>query len=64
MTFSTESYIGACKEEESIVDTAETLSSFSKTKTAAMTAYGEFVKESIGERDNPLEDVEAGVLLW
>ncbi len=56
-------YIGACKEKESIVDTAETLSSFSKTKTAAMTAYREFVKEGIGEKHNPLEDVEAGVLL-
>lgn len=36
---------------------------FSRTKTAAMKAYGEFVKEGIGERNNPVEDVEAGVLL-
>jgi putative transposase len=56
-------YIGAYKEKESIVDTAETLSYFSKTKTAAMKAYREFVKEGIGERNNPMEDVEAGVLL-
>lgn len=56
-------YIGAYKEKESIVDTAETLSYFSKTKTAAMKAYGDFVKEGTGERNNPLEDVETGVLL-
>ncbi|MCF6156076.1 MAG: hypothetical protein E3K36_12715 [Candidatus Brocadia sp.] len=56
-------YIGAYKEKESIVDTAETLSYFSKSKTAAMKAYGDFVKEGTGERNNPLEDVEAGVLL-
>ncbi|MCF6156103.1 MAG: hypothetical protein E3K36_12850 [Candidatus Brocadia sp.] len=51
------------KEKESIVDTAETPSYFSRTKTAAMKAYGDFVKEGTGERNNPLEDVEAGVHL-
>ena len=56
-------YIGAYKEKESIVDTAETLSCFSKTITAAMKVYREFVKEGIGERNNPMEDVESGVLL-
>ncbi len=45
------------------MDTAETLFSFSKTKTAAMKAYREFVNEGIGERNNPMEDVEIGVLL-
>ncbi|HHT9137489.1 MAG TPA: REP-associated tyrosine transposase [Candidatus Wunengus sp. YC60] len=56
-------YIGACKGKESMVDTAETLSSFSKTKTAAMKVYREFVTEGIGERNNPLENAEAGAIL-
>ncbi len=56
-------YIGVYNGKDSIVDAAETLSYFSKTKTAAIKAYREFVEEGIGERNNPLEDVEAGVLL-
>lgn len=56
-------YIGACKGKESMVDIAETLSYFSKTKYAAMKAYKEFVLEGIGERNNPMDDMVAGVLL-
>ncbi|MBO1223308.1 MAG: transposase [Candidatus Scalindua sediminis] len=56
-------YIGVYNGKDSIVDAAETLSYFSKTKTAAIKAYREFVEEGIGERNNPLEDVEVGVLL-
>lgn len=40
-------YMGTCKEETSLVDTAETLSYFSKTKNTAMKAYREFVEAGI-----------------
>lgn len=56
-------YIGTYEGKESIVDTAETLSYFSKTKATAIKAYKEFVMEGAEERNNPLEDMEAGVLL-
>ncbi|MDR4497730.1 MAG: transposase [Candidatus Scalindua sp.] len=56
-------YIGASREKESMVDTAETLSRFARTRTAAVMAYREFLREGIGEENNPMEDVEAGFLL-
>ncbi|MDN3515955.1 MAG: hypothetical protein NG747_16380 [Candidatus Brocadia sp.] len=46
-----------------MVDTSETLSYFSKTKYTAMKACKEFVMKGIGERNNPMDDVIAGVLL-
>lgn len=56
-------YIGAGKEKELLVDITETLSCFSKTKGTAMKAYREFINDGIGEEDNPLEDVEAGIVV-
>jgi REP element-mobilizing transposase RayT len=56
-------YIGVSKEKESLVDTTETLSCFSKTKNAAMKTYREFVRDGIGEESNLLDDVEAGIII-
>ena len=56
-------YMGTCKEETSLVDTAETLSYFSKTKNTAMKAYREFVEAGISKENNPFEEVEAGIIL-
>lgn len=56
-------YMDAGKVKESIVDITGTLSCFSKTKKAAMKAYREFVNDGIGEENNPLEDVEAGIIM-
>lgn len=56
-------YIGAGKEKELLVDITGTLSCFSKTKGTAMKAYREFINDGIGEEDNPLEDVEAGIVV-
>lgn len=56
-------YIGDSKEKESLADTTETLSCFSKKKNAAINAYREFVSDSISEESNPLEDVEAGLIM-
>jgi putative transposase len=56
-------YIGASNEKETIVDITETLSCFSRTKKVATRAYMEFVNDGIGEENNPLEDVEAGIIM-
>ncbi|OGW36497.1 MAG: hypothetical protein A2Y97_14045 [Nitrospirae bacterium RBG_13_39_12] len=49
--------------KDTLVNTGDTLSMFSGKKRQAVKAYKEFVDRGIGKEDNPLKDVEAGILL-
>lgn len=51
------------RENNSIVDTGDTLSYFSKDKSRAIKAYREFVEGNQRKDENPLMRVEAGLLL-
>ncbi|HID94316.1 MAG TPA: hypothetical protein EYP60_09525 [bacterium (Candidatus Stahlbacteria)] len=46
-----------------LVNTADTLSCFSKIKSKAMEAYKEYIEEGVGEEENPFKDTEAGIIL-
>jgi REP element-mobilizing transposase RayT len=46
-----------------LVDTADTLSYFSKTRGTAAKAYKAFVESGIGGEENPFKDIEAGIIL-
>jgi REP element-mobilizing transposase RayT len=56
------SYIDS-PEKNTIVDTADTLSIFSEKSRQAVKAYKNFMDSGIGTKDNPFDDVEAGILL-
>lgn len=49
--------------ENSLVDTGETLSYFSKRRDRAVRAYREFVEGDGGRDENPFAKMEAGILL-
>jgi len=49
--------------ENSLVDTEETLSYFSKRRNRAIKAYREFVEGDGGRDENPFAKMEAGILL-
>ncbi|MEW6375314.1 MAG: transposase [Thermodesulfobacteriota bacterium] len=51
------------KAENSLVDTGETLSYFSKRRNRAVRAYREFVEVDEGRDENPFAAMEAGLLL-
>ena len=51
------------KAENSLVDTGETLSNFSKRRDRAIRAYREFVEADGGKEENPFAKMEAGILL-
>jgi REP element-mobilizing transposase RayT len=51
------------KAENSLVDTGETLSYFSKGRNKAVRAYREFVEVDEGKEENPFAAMEAGLLL-
>jgi REP element-mobilizing transposase RayT len=51
------------KAEDSLVDTGDTLSYFSKHRKRAVRAYREFVEAAEGKEENPFAAMEAGLLL-
>jgi hypothetical protein len=51
------------KVENSLVDTEETLSYFSKRRNRAVRGYREFVEADEGKDENPFAKIEAGILL-
>jgi REP element-mobilizing transposase RayT len=51
------------KVENSLVDTEETLSYFSKRRNRAVRSYREFVEADEGKDENPFGKIEAGILL-
>jgi len=51
------------KAEDSLVDTGDTLSYFSKHRKRAVRAYREFVEAAGGKEENPFAAMEAGLLL-
>ena len=51
------------KVENSLVDTEETLSYFSKRRNRAVRGYREFVEADEGKDENPFGKIEAGILL-
>jgi REP element-mobilizing transposase RayT len=51
------------KAEDSLVDTGDTLSYFSKHRKRAVRAYREFVEAAEGKEENPYAAMEAGLLL-
>jgi REP element-mobilizing transposase RayT len=55
-------YINA-KGKSLLVDTEDTLNCFSNRHNTAIKKYKEFVEAEVDEKDNPFNDVEAGILL-
>jgi REP element-mobilizing transposase RayT len=51
------------KAEDSLVDTGDTLSYFSKHRKRAVRAYREFVEAAEGKEENPFAAMEGGLLL-
>jgi len=51
------------KAENSLVDTGDTLSYFSRFRKRAVRAYREFVEAADGKEENPFAKMEAGILL-
>ena len=51
------------KAQNSLVDTADTLSYFSKKRRKAIAAYRDFVEGGEGRDEKPFEEVEAGLVL-
>ena len=56
-------YIGKASQGTALVDTADTLSCFSKDRGKAAQAYREFVEADIEGQENPFKKVEAGLIL-
>jgi putative transposase len=49
--------------KDTLVNTVDTLLMFSEEKRHAVKAYKDFVDGGIGKEDNPLEELESGILL-